>query len=185
MVFTPLSLLVVIRMSPFRPNNRLLRKLVKCLSNKLRTSKSPVYPLALSASLGHRCYAIELLNLLGRFIPSPIRTHSRQQSWRQRAAGARKVIEQLVVRMLFEHSRDLLVELLNCSKHARQLTHDRLDYHCRGFDHCLVPSERITCTDLFYSLLNHILVPGAMLAIELLELGPLRALYGFKRGPFL
>src|SRR5437762_6984381 len=150
MVFTSLSLLVVIRASPFRPNNRLLGKLVKCLSNKFRTSKSPVYPLALSAPLGHRCDARELLNLLGQFIASPIRTHRRQQSWRQRAAGARKAIEHVVVRMLFELLRNFLVELLNGSNRARQLTHDRRDQHCRRSDHSLVPSKRITGPDLFY-----------------------------------
>src|SRR2546422_11401259 len=87
--------------------------------------------------------------------------------------------------MLLEHPRDLLVEVLNGSNQARQLTHDRLDHHRRRDDHCLVLSERIARADLFYAFPNHFFIPAAMLAIELLEFGRLGTLYGLKRGPFL
>ena len=103
------SLLAVVGTGPERVLSRAARKLVKGLSQELRTGASETYALTRSATFENRRDAAVGLELSGTAEAASIRTEGSQQARRQSRSGTGQQREQRVVFMAVDDRLDLLV----------------------------------------------------------------------------
>src|SRR6266496_3505760 len=113
MGFAALSLLVIVSASPIRFENGPSSKLMEGLTQKLRTSQTPVNLTGFATFLGDRSNTEELLHLGGEFKSVAVGTESRQETRRQNGTGTGKTAEQSGIVVLGKQRCDLLVVSFN------------------------------------------------------------------------
>src|SRR3989442_7019123 len=104
---TPPQLLIY-GFGPPTPFAGMVGKLMKALTQELRTGPAPMHPTLLAALLSDRSNARQLLDLLGGLKPIQIRTKGRQQARSQGSARSRKTFKQEAIGMLSKKRRDPL-----------------------------------------------------------------------------
>src|SRR2546427_3030433 len=113
--------LVIQSFGPPTPFAGVISKFMKALTQKLRAGPAPMHPVLLTALLGDRSNARQLLDLLGGLKAIPIRAKGRQQARGQGSARSRKTFKQGTIGMLSKKDTDLAVKLLDGSQQGTNL----------------------------------------------------------------
>src|SRR6266850_1059155 len=183
MGFAAVPLQVIVSAGPIGFENGSCSKLMKGLTQELRTSQTPVNPTGFATFLGDRRNTGEMLHLGREFKSVAVGAKSGQETRRQNGAGTRKAAKQRGIVMLGKQRCNLLVVSFNRFGQRRNLSHQSLNHHRRSQQDSAILGQWLSLFDVGEQLVELVLSPIPVTSIKLADRTGSRSFQVLKRRP--